>query len=380
MFSINFNPYITNNYSQRISFSAKPNSNNNPNNPPKLNGLYKGNYYIDGLRVTKDEYQLFQEGEDWVKDIFNLFNVPRNKARTINDDHFSEDKFQKRTLKNGQVDPDSYKDFHYSDLAGIDNVIKEIKSSVENPIKYPAFYKRFNLGINRNILLFGPPGCGKTTIARAIANECGANFFMINGAELQDKYIGETERKMREIFQNAEKAEPAIIFIDECDSLAPQRGNSESAKHKNDYTNQLLTLIDNLKKNKKNVFVIMATNYPELLDKAVVRKGRMDKHIEIPFPDEKGILSILEKKLEKKPCDNSVNKSDISKKCCLLNASGADIEGIVYDACSNAFNKAIEKNPNMTEEDIQKIYLTQKDFDFAIKNLAISKKSLKSNF
>ena len=406
---VNFNPYITTKkYNNQIQFGAKPSDNDknkDKNNSWRdifsSNKNTKNNNDLDNFKkLTPEEQELvkqfllsYHEIKTNLKDYFD-FDISqrptknrsndfmnKNTNLSFNDDiDYTGDLDQTPGLLKGQTDPASYRDFHYSDLAGIDNVIKEIRNTVEYPLKYPKFFERFDLKPNRNILLFGAPGCGKTTLARAIANETNSNLFMINGAELQDKYIGETERKLREVFENASKAEPAIIFIDECDSIAPQRSNHESGMHKNDYTNQLLSLIDNLKKDKKNVFVILATNYPELLDKAIVRKGRMDKHIEMGTPDEKGIEAILNIKIGKKPCSATVDKKKIIQKCFELKASGADIEAVVYDACSKALERCIQQNPKLKNKDFSKLELIQEDFDNALANLETSKKSLVSNF
>merc|ERR1719216_331805 len=173
-----------------------------------------------------------------------------------------------------------------ADVGGLENVKRELQELVQYPVEHPEKFLKFGMMPSKGVLFYGPPGCGKTLLAKAIANECQANFISIKGPELLTMWFGESEANVREIFDKARQSAPCVLFFDELDSIATQRGSSQGdAGGAGDRVmNQLLTEIDGVGV-KKNVFFIGATNRPELLDEALLRPGRLDQLIYIPLPD-----------------------------------------------------------------------------------------------
>ncbi len=180
----------------------------------------------------------------------------------------------------------------YEDIGGLQEEIQRLREMVELPMRHPEIFQRLGIDPPKGVLLHGPPGCGKTLLARAVANESDANFFSINGPEIMSKFYGESEARLREIFQQAEKNAPAIIFIDELDSVAPKR-EEVTGEVERRVVAQLLALLDGLT-SRGNVIVIGATNRPNALDPALRRPGRFDREIEIGIPDKKGRYEVLQ--------------------------------------------------------------------------------------
>ncbi|CAM9892333.1 unnamed protein product, partial [Laminaria digitata] len=181
----------------------------------------------------------------------------------------------------------------WSDVGALASVREELGLSILEPIAYPERFERLGLTIPAGVLLYGPPGCGKTLLAKAIANESGANFISVKGPELLDKYVGESEKSVRQVFQRARASSPCIIFFDELDALCPRRGGGgEGGGVSERVVNQLLTEMDGLEA-RRNVFVVAATNRPELIDPAMLRPGRLDRLLYVPLPSAADRVSIL---------------------------------------------------------------------------------------
>merc|ERR1712023_362645 len=201
----------------------------------------------------------------------------------------------------------------WDDIGGLEDVKNELRELVQYPIEHPEKFEKFGMNPSRGVLFYGPPGCGKTLLAKAIANECQANFISVKGPELLTMWFGESEANVRETFAKARAAAPCVLFFDELDSIAQQRGNSQGdAGGAGDRVmNQLLTEMDGVG-SKKNVFIIGATNRPDIIDPALMRPGRLDQLVYIPMPDLESRLSILKAALRKSPISNDVDLHHIA--------------------------------------------------------------------
>jgi transitional endoplasmic reticulum ATPase len=243
---------------------------------------------------------------------------------------------------------------HWNDIGGLDEVKEELKEAVEWPLKTPEIFTRLGIKPPKGILIYGPPGCGKTLLARAIATESEANFITIKGPEVFSKWVGESEKAIREVFRKARMAAPAVVFFDEIDSLAPRRGAGFSDSGVTERViSQLLTEMDGLV-TLEDIVVIAATNRPDMVDPAVLRPGRFDRLIYTHEPDEKSRLQIFEIYTKGMPLAKDVNLGQLS--VLTKNYSGADIEAL----CREAAMHALRKDLNAKE-------VTMKDFDEAIK-------------
>lgn len=230
----------------------------------------------------------------------------------------------------------------WDDIGGLLGVKKELQELVQYPVLYPEMYKKFGMQPSRGVLFYGPPGCGKTLLAKAIANECQANFISIKGPELLTMWFGESEANVREIFDKARAAAPCVLFFDELDSIARARGSSsgDAGGAADRVINQILTEMDGMGA-KKNVFIIGATNRPDIIDPAIMRPGRLDQLIYIPLPDEASRLSILKSVLRKSPVAKDVDLVFLSQST--DGYSGADLTEICQRAAKMAIRESIER-------------------------------------
>ncbi len=254
----------------------------------------------------------------------------------------------------------------FKDVGGQDELIEELKKSIIYPLKYPEVYKTFD--VNKGFVLYGPPGTGKTHIARALANEAGVNFMSLNGLELESKWVGESEENWRNLFEEAKQKQPTIIFIDEIDAVGKSRGGKDEYGAK--VVNQILTLLTDLDNNKDNVFIIGATNNFKAMDKALIRSGRLSKHLEVKKPDLNGVGKIFDIHSAKKPLDKNLNQTNIKQKLYDLGATGADIKYVINEAHMIAYERAgIYKkmeDGTYSPRDLNNLYIIQNDFDNAI--------------
>jgi len=231
---------------------------------------------------------------------------------------------------------------HWDDAGGLDDVKQRLKEAVEWPIKSPEIFTKLGIRPPKGILLYGPPGCGKTLLARAVATESEANFISIKGPEVFSKWVGESEKAIREVFRKARMAAPAVIFLDEIDSLTPKRGMGMSDSGVSERViSQLLTEMDGIT-TLQDIVVVAATNRPDMVDSAVMRPGRFDRLIYVPEPDEKSRLQILKIYTKGMPIckDVDLNQLTISTKY----YSGADIEALCREAAMHALRRDINSN------------------------------------
>lgn len=225
----------------------------------------------------------------------------------------------------------------YEDVGGLEKEIQRIREMIELPLKYPQVFERLGIDPPKGVLLCGPPGCGKTLIARAVANETDASFFSINGPEIIHKFYGESEARLREIFEEARRNTPAIIFLDEVDAIAPKREQVLGEVEKR-VVAQLLALMDGLK-DRGQVIVIAATNIPHSLDPALRRPGRFDREITIPIPDKKARLRVLEIHSRGMPLAEDV---DLTKLAEITHGFvGADLQALCREAAMSCLRQVM---------------------------------------
>jgi len=259
---------------------------------------------------------------------------------------------------------------NWDDVGGLDDLKEELKEAVEWPIKYKDAYDYVDVESPKGILLHGPPGTGKTMIAKALAKMTESNFISIKGPELLSKWVGESEKGVREIFKKARQAAPCIIFLDEVDALVPRRSSSGSDSHVTEnVVSQILTEIDGLEE-LNNVLIIGATNRLDIVDEALLRPGRFDRIIKVPNPDEKGRQHIFEIHTKKKPLANDVKISEIVK--ITDNFSGAEIAAVANRAAIAALKRYVSgKSKNVKE-----IKIMQQDLIDAVDKVRPQKKEV----
>jgi ribosome biogenesis ATPase len=229
-------------------------------------------------------------------------------------------------------------DTTWQDVGSLNDVREELEFTILWPIKEPHRFEAMGLQNGSGVLLYGPPGCGKTLVARAVASESRANFVSIKGPELISKYVGESEKAIRNLFSKALAASPCLLFFDELDALAPRRGNGENQAAER-LVNQLLTELDGLDP-RREVYLIGATNRPDMLDPAILRPGRLDKVVYVPLPTLNGRISILKTLMRKIPMAPTVQLAELAAGAHFERFSGADLKAVVHKACVIAMKEA----------------------------------------
>mmetsp|Transcript_7006 Transcript_7006/g.18830 ORF Transcript_7006/g.18830 Transcript_7006/m.18830 type:complete len:734 (-) Transcript_7006:852-3053(-) len=266
----------------------------------------------------------------------------------------------------------------WEDIGGLEHVKRELQELIQYPVEHPEKFEKFGMSPSKGVLFYGPPGCGKTLLAKAIANECQSNFISVKGPELLTMWFGESESNVREIFDKARGSAPCVLFFDELDSIAVQRGSGggDAGGAADRVLNQLLTEMDGMN-SKKTVFIIGATNRPDIIDPALLRPGRLDQLIYIPLPDEASRLNIFRSCLRKSPVAPDVDFELLTK--FTHGFSGADITESCQRACKSAIRENIEKdiererrraeNPDaMEDDDVDEVpCITKAHFEEAMK-------------
>ncbi|KAF8701977.1 hypothetical protein HU200_033311 [Digitaria exilis] len=231
----------------------------------------------------------------------------------------------------------------WDDIGGLEDVKLELQETVQYPVEHPEMFEMFGMSPSRGVLFYGPPGCGKTMLAKAIAKECKANFISVKGPELLTMWYGESEANVRGLFDKARAAAPCVLFFDELDSIAVRRGESagDAGGASDRLLNQILTEMDGISA-KKTVFVIGATNRPDIIDPAMLRPGRLDQLIYIPLPDEPSRLQIFRSCLRRSPVSRRVHLPALAR--ITAGFSGADITEICQRACKLAVRDVIQRS------------------------------------
>ncbi len=274
----------------------------------------------------------------------------------------------------------------WEDIGGLENIKQDLKEAVEWPLKNPEVFLRLGVKPPKGILLYGPPGTGKTLLARAVAKESEANFILVNGPELLNKYVGESERGVRKVFEKARQASPCVVFFDEIDAIAPRRGRSFDSGVTERIVNQMLTEIDGLQE-LNDVIVIGATNRPDILDPALLRPGRFDRIILTPVPDDKARLKILEIHTKGMPLTEDIDLNVLAEKT--QNYVGADLQALCREAAILAlredmkadkvsmkyFEKALDKvKHSITPEDVKRYEEIEDEYLRTARGAAIREK------
>jgi transitional endoplasmic reticulum ATPase len=274
-------------------------------------------------------------------------------------------------LKETPYQPDEKKkgetaDVHYEDIGGLSRELEMVREMIELPLRHPELFERLGIEPPKGVLLYGPPGTGKTLIAKAVANEVDAHFISLSGPEIMSKYYGESEGKLREVFDEAQENAPAIIFLDEIDSIAPKREDTKGEVERR-VVAQLLSLMDGLKA-RGQVIVIAATNLPDAIDPALRRGGRFDREIEIGIPDKKGRMEIFQVHSRGVPLTDDVNLERYADST--HGFVGADIALLVKEAAMHALRKVlprIDLDKEIPAEFLEQLKVTNEDFDEARK-------------
>jgi transitional endoplasmic reticulum ATPase len=311
----------------------------------------------------------------------------KSLRRVLPEIDYDEEKISSEILEKIQITSDDFRDalkevspsalrevqvqvpnVSWDDVGGLDELKEELKEAVEWPIKYKDAYDYVDVESPKGILLHGPPGTGKTLIAKALAKMTESNFISIKGPELLSKWVGESEKGVREIFRKARQAAPCIIFLDEVDALVPRRGSGGSDSHVTEnVVSQILTEIDGLEE-LNNVLIIGATNRLDIVDEALLRPGRFDRIIKVPNPDEKGRQHIFEIHTKNKPLDSDVKISEIVK--LTDDFSGAEIAAVANRAAIAALKRYVGGK----SENVKEIKISQQDLIDAVDKVKPRKK------
>ena len=263
----------------------------------------------------------------------------------------------------------------WDDIGGLKELREELYYDIVLPIIEPSKLKIVGISKAVGVLLYGPPGCGKTLLAKAVANEAKANFISIKGPELLNKYVGESERAIRSLFIRAKNSSPCIIFFDELDALVPKR-SQENNNSSERVVNQLLTEMDGLE-DRKQIFIIAATNRPDIIDPAMLRPGRLDKLLYVPLPDFNDRCSILETITKNLKLDKDIELSKINMDKRMEGFSGADIAALVREAQLHALKRLTEKEKekikkgdnDMDDKEDVEFKINMSDFEYSLNNI-----------
>lgn len=231
------------------------------------------------------------------------------------------------------------KDTNFSDVVGLSDIKKQINKKIILPFQKPSLFKRFKKKVGGGVMLYGPPGCGKTLLARATAGECNASFYNIEVSDILDMYIGESEQKLHAIFEKARSETPSVLFFDEFEALAAKRESNRNSSY-NNIVSQFLSELDGFSQNNSGVLVLASTNVPWSIDSAFLRPGRFDRMFFVPPPDKTARKGILEHHMLDRPAQENIDFSQLASKC--KGYSGADLFNLIEMAADEAIDESIE--------------------------------------
>lgn len=303
---------------------------------------------------------------DWEDDTIDAEVL---NAMSVTQEHFQEamTKTNPSALRETHVESPNVT---WGDVGGLNDVKQELQELVQYPVMFPEKFEMFGMTPPKGVLFYGPPGCGKTLLAKAIATECQANFISIKGPELLTMWVGESEANVRDVFDKARAAAPCVLFFDELDSLAKARGQSHDGGATDRVINQILTEMDGMNK-KKNVFIIGATNRPDVLDPAIMRPGRLDQLIYIPLPDKGSRVAIIKHSFRNCVLEDGINVDEMA--AATHGFSGADLFGICQRACKLAIRSAISHQQAHPDEEVpSQGSLTRQHIDEAMRGARAS--------
>ena len=256
-------------------------------------------------------------------------------------------------------------DVTWSDVGGLNDTKERLRETIQWPLEYPEVFEELDMQAAKGVLMYGPPGTGKTLLAKAVANEAESNFISIKGPELLNKYVGESEKGVREVFSKARENAPTIVFFDEIDSIATERGGGATDSGVGErVVSQLLTELDGLE-SLEDVVVIATTNRPDLIDSALLRPGRLDRHVHVPVPDEAGRRKILEVHTREKPLADDVDLDAIARRT--EGYVGADLEAVAREASMSASREFIQSvSREEVRESVGNVRVTMAHFENAL--------------
>ena len=338
-----------------------------PTEPLRIVGAegYLQEYLLGGLLSTGDIFPLTIMGQR-----VDLVVISTKPSGPVLMEDSTEVTVSEESEKAVQVAKgDGAPSISYEDIGGIKNEVSRLREMIELPLRHPELFKRLGVEAPKGVLLHGPPGTGKTLVAKAVAHETNANFYTIGGPEIMSKFYGESEERLREIFKKAEENAPAIIFIDEIDSIAPKR-EEVSGEVERRVVAQLLSLMDGMSSRGK-VVVIGATNRINAIDPALRRPGRFDREIEIGVPDKEGRLEILQIHTRGMPLEKDVDLEIIANMS--HGFVGADLQAVAKEAGIRALRKVLPEidltTENIPSDILKKIVVTMDDFLSVIKEI-----------
>jgi transitional endoplasmic reticulum ATPase len=256
-------------------------------------------------------------------------------------------------------------DVTWNDVGGLDSTKERLRETIQWPLEYPEVFEQLDMEAAKGVMLYGPPGTGKTLLAKAVANEADSNFISIKGPELLNKYVGESEKGVREVFKKARENAPTVVFFDEIDSIATERGrNSGDSGVSERMVSQLLTELDGLEA-LEDVVVIATSNRPDLIDSALLRPGRLDRHVHVPVPDEAARRAIFEVHTRNKPLADDVDLDALARKT--EGYVGADVEAVAREAAMTASREFIHSVPREEiGESVGNVRITMDHFEGAL--------------